>query len=404
MSDLVRLDTDGSYASAGGPTAPGMGDPSVDDRSFPSARSGSMKPTAVSARPSFFRRSLRWVVALALLGALAVVVWPSFDLLGHHDDPVGAAAVGELEGRPVAVSAGSGPDDTTLRVWDLTTGDPIGEPIVAHPEGVVAMALGKVDGRPVAVTGGYDNTVRIWDLATRGLVGEPIRLGNTERVDALAVGEVNGRAVVVVAAGWGDSGYELPVWVWDLATHEPFGDPMIGHTDFVSTVALGEVNGRAVAVTGSVDGTIRMWDLTTREQIGDPMTNGAGVGDVALGRVDGRQIAVSSDDKDVRVWDLTTHRLIGAPMAAGHVHGVRTVVVEEINGRPVALTGGGDDENGGGAVRVWDLRTHRPLGERMRYANWVGDVAVGHVGGKAVAVTGDGDGDVRVRDLSAYAR
>ncbi|MEU0484756.1 hypothetical protein ABZ260_36950 [Streptosporangium sp. NPDC006013] len=312
--------------------------------------------------------------------------------------------MGKLEGRPVAVSAGSGPDDTTLRVWDLTTGDPIGDPIVAHPEGVVALALGEVDGRPVAVTGGYDDAVRIWDLTTRRLVGEPIRLSNTERVDAVAVGEVNGRAVVVAAGGWGDATHKLPVRVWDLATHEPFGEPMVGHTNFVSTVALGEVNGRAVAVTGSVDGTTRMWDLATRKQMGDPMINGTGVGDVALGWVDGRQVAVSSDEENIRVWDLTTHQLIGVPIPTGHTYGIRTVVVGEVNGRPVALTGGGDDEDGGGAVRVWDLRTRKPLGERMRYANWVGGVVVEHVDGKVVAVTGDGDGDVRMRDLSAYTR
>ncbi|MFF0248232.1 WD40 repeat domain-containing protein [Streptosporangium sandarakinum] len=404
MSDLVRLN---------------MGDPPATDQSVPSTQSDPTIPhadsyttsagrsagsTAVSTRPPFFRRSFWWIIALALLGVLAVAVWPSSDLLGHHEDPVGAVAVGELEGRPVAVSAGSGHNDTTLRVWDLTTGDPIGEPIVAHPEGVTELSLGEVDGRPVAVTGGYDNAVRIWDLTTRRLVGDPIRLDNTERVDAVAVGEVSGRAVVVATGDWGDATHKLPVRVWDLATHEPLGDPMVGHTKLVSAVALGEMNGRAVAVTGSVDGTTRVWDLATRKQVGNSMISSTGVGDVALGWVDGRQVAVSTDGKDIRVWDLTTHQLIGAPIPTGHTYGVRTVTVEEVNGRPVALTGGGDDGDGGGAVRVWDLRTRKPLGERMRYANWVGDIAVGHVAGKVVAVTGDGDGDVRVRDLSAHTR
>ncbi|MEV4096664.1 WD40 repeat domain-containing protein [Streptosporangium saharense] len=315
-----------------------------------------------------------------------------------------AMAVGSLEGRPVVVSAGSGSDDTTLRVWDLATGDPIGEPIAAHPEGVVEMALGEVDGRPVAVTGGYDNAVRIWDLATRRLVGEPIRLSNAERVDAVEVGEVNGRAVVVAAEGWDDATHKLPVRVWDLVTHEPFGEPMVGHTDFVSTVALGEVNGRAVAITGSVDGTTRVWDLATRKQMGDPMISDSGVGHVAFGRVDGKPVAVSSDgDENIRVWDLNTRQLVGVPIPTGHNRGAMTVTVGEVNGRPVALTGGGD-ENGGGAVQVWDLRTREPLGERMRYASWVGNAMVEHVDGKAVVITGDGDGDVRLRDLSVRMR
>ncbi|MEU1728201.1 hypothetical protein [Nonomuraea sp. NPDC005692] len=340
---------------------------------------------------------------MALVAALTVAVWPSSDLLGHHDDPVGAMAVGELEGRPVAVSAGSGYDDTTLRVWDLTTGDPVGEPIVAHPEGVVTLALGEVAGRPVAVIGGHDDAVRVWDLTTRELVGEPMRLSNGHRVDAVAVGEVNGRAVVVAAGDWGDATQKLPVRVWDLATHEPVGEPLVGHSGLVLTVALGEVNGRAVAVTGSVDGTTRIWDLATRRQMGDPIVSGTGVGEVALGRVDGRQVVVSSDGKNMRVWDLTTRQLIGVPIPTGLTYGVRTVAVGEVNGRPVVLAGGGYDEDGGGAVRIWDLGTHEPLGGRMRYANWVGDVAIGHVEGRVVAVTGDGDGDVRMRDLSGYS-
>ncbi|WP_327089242.1 hypothetical protein OIE66_01080 [Nonomuraea sp. NBC_01738] len=286
----------------------------------------------------------------------------------------------------------------------MTTREPIGDPVIGHPVGIVALAVGEVEGRSVVVTGGYDDAVRIWDLTTRKLVGEPIRLSNTERVDAVAVGEVNGRAVVVAAGDWGDATHKLPVRVWDLATHKSFGEPLVGHTGLVSSVALGEVNGRAVAVTGSVDGTTRMWDLATRKPIGDPMISGSGVGNVALGQVDGRPIAVSSDDEYMRVWDLATHRLIGAPIPTGHTYGVMTVAVGEVNGRPVALTGGGDDEDGGGAVQVWDLNTRKPLGGRMGYANWVGDVAVGHVDGRVVAVTGDGDGDVRMRDLIAHTQ
>src|SRR5690606_32478563 len=155
----------------------------------------------------------------------------------------------------------------------------------------------------------YDDAVRIWDLTTRELIGEPIRLSNTERIDAVAVGEVDGRAVFVAAGDWGDAAQRLPVHVWDLATHEAFGEPLVGHTDLVFTVALGQANGRAVAVTGSVDGTTRMWDLATRKPIGDPLIIGGGAGDVVVGQVDGRPVAVFLDrNENIRVWDLTTRQ------------------------------------------------------------------------------------------------
>ena len=79
--------------------------------------------------------------------------------------PAGCAQPPVLpDGRPVAVT---GSDDRTVRVWDLTTGTPIGNPLTGHTSWVPAVATVVLpDGRLVAVTGSDDRTVRVWDLAT----------------------------------------------------------------------------------------------------------------------------------------------------------------------------------------------------------------------------------------------
>ena len=69
-------------------------------------------------------------------------------------------AVGELQGRPIVVSGSS---DSTVRVWDRGTGNPVGDPFTRHTDQITAVAVGEVDGRPVVVSGSRDRTVRVRD-------------------------------------------------------------------------------------------------------------------------------------------------------------------------------------------------------------------------------------------------
>ena len=40
-------------------------------------------------------------------------------------------------------------------------------------------------------------------------------------------------------------------------------DPLTGHTGPVRVVAMGELDGRPIVVSGSLDETVRVWDLTS---------------------------------------------------------------------------------------------------------------------------------------------
>ena len=85
----------------------------------------------------------------------------------------------------------------------------------------------------------------------------------------------------------------------------------------MTAVAIGELDGRTMIVSGSDDRTVRVWDAATGAPLGDPFTGHAGgVYAVAVGQLDGRTVVASgSDDRTVRVWDAAT----GAP-AGGPVH------------------------------------------------------------------------------------
>ncbi|WP_399315287.1 WD40 repeat domain-containing protein [Trichocoleus sp. FACHB-262] len=53
----------------------------------------------------------------------------------------------------------SGSWDDTVRIWDVRTGKPIGQPLHGHERRVSAVAF-SLDGKTIA-SGGDDNTVRL---------------------------------------------------------------------------------------------------------------------------------------------------------------------------------------------------------------------------------------------------
>ena len=76
-------------------------------------------------------------------------------LTGHTDNAAhygNAVAVGALpDGTPVIVGGG---DDSTVQVWRLADGAPVGEPLTGHTGTVNAAAVGALpDGTPVIVSG-----------------------------------------------------------------------------------------------------------------------------------------------------------------------------------------------------------------------------------------------------------
>ena len=100
------------------------------------------------------------------------------------------------------------------------------------------MAVGELDGRAVVVSSSGDRTVRVWDLATGSTVAG-LFTGHSKAVKAVAVGELDGRPVVV------SGGDDRTVQVWDLATRSTVAGPFTGHRGAVNAVAVGELEGRA---------------------------------------------------------------------------------------------------------------------------------------------------------------
>ncbi|MFH8520467.1 caspase family protein [Streptomyces gelaticus] len=315
--------------------------------------------------------------------------------LTGHTDWVQAVACTELDGRPTAVTGG---DDGTVRIWDLTTSQPIGTPLTGHDDDILSVTCTQVDGRRIAVTTGRDGTVRMWDLTTHQHFGTPLT-GHDGRVAAVACTELGGRPIAVTG------GYDGTVRIWDLTTGQPIGHPIgapRSHKDWVLAVVCAELDGRPIAVTGEADGTVRIWDLTTGQPVGTPLTGHDGeVLSVACIQADGRLIAVTSGrDGSVRMWDLTTHQQLGTPLM-GHDGSAHAVDCIQVDGRLIAVTSGDD-----GTVRIWDLPTGRhptghPIGAPLtgHYSRVVA-LACTELDGQPIAVTGGHDGAVHIRDLT----
>ena len=246
--------------------------------------------------------------------------------------------------------------------------------IAEGPETMSVMAFSR-DGHRV-VSGGPDKTMRVWDADTGKPIGQPL-IGHTDQIYSVAFSP-DGKRIV--------SGGDTTVRLWDADTGKPIGQPLIGHTYLVPSVAFSPDGHRVVS--GSFDKTVRVWDADTGLPIGPPITSTSGVYSVAFSP-DGRRLVSGSQDKTVRVWDAATGQPLGQPLT-GHTDMVYSVAFSPDGHR---LVSGSNDTT----VRVWDANSGQPIGQPLTgHSDAVWSVAFSPDGLRVVS--GSSDKTVRVWD------
>jgi WD40 repeat protein len=142
--------------------------------------------------------------------------------------------------RPILASAST---DTTVRLWDLETLQPI-RTLTGHTAGVRAVTFSAM-GNWLA-TAGEDRIIRLWDTTSwqcvRTLSGHPWV------VSALAF-SADGKTLM--SGSW-----DKTIKFWQVSTGTEMGS-LSGHTDAVTCVAIAP--NQHLLASGSSDQTIRLW-------------------------------------------------------------------------------------------------------------------------------------------------
>jgi hypothetical protein len=265
------------------------------------------------------------------------------------------------------------------------------------PRRIIAVAVAKSQGRPLAVFGGDDSALGVWDLDTEQLLDRiPVPDGRTAH--ALALADLHGRLVAV--SGWGD----WMVRVHDVVSRTPLGAPLHGHTpgSFVTTVTVADVDGRPVIVSADTVGEIRIWDLESLKPLGEPLighTPGLPVFDLASASVEGRPVLASgSRDGSIVMWDIHKRHPIWT-MGKGEwgtpgIAAITSVALWEVAGAPVVACG-----SSAGTLEVRDLMTGALVDPGMdldtELPGFTALASADAGGGGAVLASGHDDGTLR---------
>jgi WD40 repeat protein len=229
----------------------------------------------------------------------------------------------------------TGHDDGSLRLWDVTTRQPLASLRGPHTH-VSAVALSP-DGKMLA-SAGEEKLIELWDVPGRS----PVRIlaGHTDRISALAWHPTLPR---LYSAGW-----DTTVRVWDTET----GEPVIllnSHAAQVHALAV-SADGALLASADSAN-QIHLWDLGRHETVRVWPDQGAEVRALAFSP-DGRRLARGGGDGVVLVKDLHLDRNGDFPIDG---MGLRGGVGVPPDGKRLHAV------SPGCSMRSWDVETGAPL-------------------------------------------
>lgn len=232
---------------------------------------------------------------------------------------------------PDGTRIASASDDTTVQVWNATTGALL-YTYQGHRNNVNWVTWSPNGTRLASAS--TDTTVQVWDAATGAHLYT--YTGHTLGVNGVAWSPDSTRLASV--------SFDQTVQVWD-ATTGAHAYTYRGHTKVVNGVTWSP-DGRRIA-SASNDRTVQVWDAVTGTTLYTYRGHSSGVNGVAWS-LDGKSVASASGDTTVRVWSAATGTTIY--IYKSHTAAVNSVVWSPDNKR---IASASDDTS----VQVWDALT-----------------------------------------------
>ncbi|MFJ3799898.1 WD40 repeat domain-containing protein [Streptomyces sp. NPDC090088] len=234
-----------------------------------------------------------------------------------------------------------------------------------------------------------------WSTASQA---DPALVRTTEEtawVEAVAIAAIDTRPVIAVAVA-------DEILLRDMATGEPIGLPLRGHTDTIRALHAANVDGRPTLCSAGDDGTARLWDLRSAEPVpfapslADGPEPRPGVTAVALTDIDGRAtLLAGGEDGILRLWDLATGRV---RECTGHGRRISDIAVGIADGVPIAATASWDD-----TVRIWQLHDATTLAVLSGHSTWVNAVTIAATPERTTVISAGNDDTVRLWDAATGA-
>ncbi|AWI30428.1 hypothetical protein DDW44_17820 [Streptomyces tirandamycinicus] len=347
--------------------------------------------------------------------------------------PITSLAYAVTGGQPAVLIAH---ENGMADVRSLTRSQPVGELIPRHPAGIVAVDSAVMDGRPVAMTAGTrgDNMIRFWDLTLGHRHGTPQIGHGTEVIGTVVFGDTADDSLIVSVSS--DATVRLAPATVPLEEHTVWS----ADCEEIADIAFCYVEGRPAAAA-LVNGALQCWDILANEERFDVsqldphtrLTNSA----VACTTLEGRAVAVTAGSaQDLRLWDMATGQLVqrwranrrdmhSGALACCTVDGVPIVVAgmyiwelatgtsrrlalrEDLNleqvtavgcmslsGEPLVVVGFSHGKAG-----VWRLRDGSFHGLLDGHVDAISAITCTTLGKRPVAITGSRDRTVRIWDL-----
>ena len=289
-------------------------------------------------------------------------------LIEGHSDGV-TCVVFSPDGKLLASSS----HDHTIRLWDVSKRETIGEPLARHYAEVSAIAFHP--GGALLASGSFDGTVIVWDVATGQPQGRPLvhdakgitsvafssdgqMLASAARNKTMALWDASSQRQITQLSGYAGQVYEVAfspkanllasadsdgaVILWNPTRPSPLGSEATQHSNKITRVEFSP-DGNIVA-TGALDCNIFLTDITKPKPL-VTLSHTHGITSFAFSP-DGQILAVSTFSRLIELWNPTTAESLA--QLSGHQGSVASVAFHPA-GKILASS------SADGSVILWDV-------------------------------------------------